>query len=167
MLGEGFLDGVDVLHVDESGLDVEFLEVVGHKGKGATIGGHGTDDVVAGFDFVDEGAGDGCQARTGDPSGFGAFHGCKSLAEGEIGGVPVAAVEEVAFGFAVEGFGHEVCLGEGESGAVANGGIDTTVGIAAIDTLDGCCGIEFFHDVYCFKFDCLLFCCLIFGVGRV
>jgi hypothetical protein len=38
-----------------------------------------------------------------------------------------------------------VGLREGESGAVADCGVDTTVGIAAIDTLNSGCGIEFVH----------------------
>ena len=147
VLGEGFLHSVEVLHVDEGGLNVELFQVVGHEGEGAAIGGHGADDVVAGFYFVDEGGGDGSKAGTGDPSGLGAFHGCEGLAEGEVGGVPVTAVEEEAFGFAVEGLGHEVCLGEGEGCTVADGGVHAAVGIAAVNTLDGCCGIEFFHVV--------------------
>ncbi len=162
VLGKGFLDGIEVLHVDEGGFDTKFLEVVGHEGEGAAIGGHGADNVVAAFDLVEQGTGDGCEAGAGDPGCLGAFHGREGLAEGEVGGVPVAAVEKVALGFAVEGFGHEVCLGEGEGGAVADGGVDTTVGVAAVETLDGCCGIEFFHVLLVFWF---IIVCLFFRVG--
>ena len=62
VLGDGFLHGVEVLHVDEGGVDVEFLEVVGHEGEGAAVGGHAGDDMVAGVDFVEQGAGDGSKA---------------------------------------------------------------------------------------------------------
>ena len=58
----------------------------------------------------------------------------------------MAAVEEETFGFAVEGLGHEVCLGEGECCTVADGGVHAAVGVAAIKTLDSGCGVEFFHD---------------------
>ena len=145
VLVEGFLDGLEVLHVDEGGLDVEFLEVVGHEGEGAAVGGHGADDMVASLHFVDEGAGDSGKAGTGDPSGLGAFHSGEALAEGEVGGVPVTAVEEVALSFAVEGFGHEVSLRKGECCTVANGGVHATVGVASINALDSGSGIEFFH----------------------
>ena len=159
VLGQSFAHCIEVLHVDESGLHVEFLEVVGQEGEGAAIGGHGAYDVVAGFHFVNQGAGDGCQARTCNPSGFGAFHCCQRLAEGEVGGVPVAAVEEEALGFAVECLGHEVCLGKGECGAVADSGVNTTVGVAAVKTLDSGCGIEMFHNVC--NFILLIFLCLL------
>jgi hypothetical protein len=51
----------------------------------------------------------------------------------------------------VEGFSHEVCLRKGESGAVADCGVHTTVGIAAIDTLNSGCGIKFVHLLYNFN----------------
>ena len=82
MLVEGFLDGGEVLHVDEGGFDTKLGQVVGEECEGAAVGGHGADDVVASLDFVDERAGDGGEARAGDPGGLGAFHGGESLAEG-------------------------------------------------------------------------------------
>ena len=75
-------DGLEVLHVDEGGVDTEFGQVVGHEGEGAAVGGHGADDVVARLHFVDEGAGDGGKAGAGDPGCLGAFHGSEGLAEG-------------------------------------------------------------------------------------
>ena len=61
VLGEGFLHGVEVLHVDERAVHVELLEIVGHEGEGATIGGHGSHDMIAGFHLMEQGAGDGSQ----------------------------------------------------------------------------------------------------------
>jgi hypothetical protein len=103
---------------------------------------------------MQQGAGDGGQTGTGNPGHLGAFHGGEALAEGEVGGIPVAAVEEVTPGLTVEGLGHEVCLGEGEGGAVADCGVHTTVGVAAIDTLDSGCGIKFAHVVLMFNYYC-------------
>jgi hypothetical protein len=104
--------------------------------------------MVTGFHLMQQGAGDGGKTGTGHPGHLGAFHGGKTLAKSQVGGIPVAAVEEIALGFAVEGLGHEVGLREGEGGAVADCGVHTTVGIAAIDTLNSGCGIKFVHLLY-------------------
>ncbi len=58
----------------------------------------------------------------------------------------MAAVEEIALGFAVEGLGHKMSLGESEGCTVADCGVNTTVGIASIDALDCCCRIKFLHN---------------------
>ena len=152
MLGEGFLHALKVLHVHEGAADVELLQVIGHEGEGAAVGGHAGHDVVAGADFVQQGAGDGGKTATGDPSHLGAFHSGEALAESEVGGVPMTAVEEVALGLAVESLGHEVCLGEGEGGAVADCGVHAAVGVAAIDALNSGCGIKFVHRCLLFNF---------------
>ena len=145
MLVEGFLHGIEVLHVDESHVDTELLNPVVHEGEGATVGGHAGHDVVAALHLVQQGAGDGGQTAAGDPSHLGAFHSGKALAESEVGGVPVTAVEEVALGLAVESLGHQVCLGESESGGVTDCGVHAAVGVAAIDALNSGCGIKFVH----------------------
>ena len=146
MLGKGFLDSIEVLHIHEGSADVELLQVVGHKSEGAAIGGHRSDDVVACVDFVEKGAGDSSEAGACNPSHISAFHSGKTLTESKVGGVPVTAVEEVALGFAVEGLSHKMSFGESESGAVADCGVNTTVGIASVDALDCCCRIKFLHN---------------------
>ena len=101
--------------------------------------------MIAGFHLMEQGAGDGSQTGTGHPGSLGAFHGGQALAEGEVGGVPVAAVEEIALGLTVESLGHQVSLRESKGGAVADCGVHTTVGIASVDALDCGCRVEFVH----------------------
>ena len=127
MGGKSLLHGLKVLHVDKGRLDIELLQVVGHEGKCAAIGSHAGHNVVARIHLVEQSAGDGCQSRTCYPSHLGAFHSGQCLAESQIGGVPVAAVEEVAFGFAVESLGHQMSFGECECGTVADGWVNAAV----------------------------------------
>ena len=72
---DGLLHGVEVLHVHESDIHVEFLEVVVQEGEGAAVGGHAGDDVVAALHLVQQGDGDGGHAGTGRPGQLSAFDG--------------------------------------------------------------------------------------------